>query len=299
MRRFQIDSDIPDTEVIDEVGDAIAGTGAEDWLWALLILIVAVVLSRVARSTLTRVVASTGSNSFLSDFLGRLLGYTIVAFGVVYALEAVGVRITPLLGALGLLGVALAFALQSILENFVAGALLQVRRPFSKGDEIESQDYVGTITSIDSRTLTIRTPSGEIVRLPNAEVIRSPIINLSQNGRRRTSVPLGVAYGTDLRRAVEVATDALGGVEGVLDEPSPVVLVSSFGDSSIDLTAMFWHEPSIAEKLRAQHAVAISLAEAFEQAEISIPFPQRTLHFSSEAATLLSERVETPHDPAR
>ncbi len=93
--------------------------------------------------------------------------------------------------------------------------------------------------------------------------------------------------------------DAIRGVEGVLDEPNPVVLVSSFGDSSIDLTAMFWHGPSIAEKLRVQHAVAISLAEAFEHADISIPFPQRTLHFSPEAATLLTERADTSHETAR
>lgn len=292
MRRFQTDTGGSDTEVISEVGDAITGNGAEEWLWALAILAVAILLSRVARALLTRIVARTGSSSFLNDLLGRLLGYTIVAFGVVYALEEVGVEITPLLGALGLVGIALAFALQSILENFVAGVLLQVRRPFAKGDEIESQDYVGTITSIDSRTMTIRTPSGEIVRLPNAEVIRNPIVNFTQNGRRRTSLPIGVAYGTDLRVAVDVAAGAAGRADGVLDEPPPAVLVSSFGESSIDLTVMFWHGPSIAEKLRAQHAVAIALAEAFASADISIPFPQRTLHFSSGAATLLSERGE-------
>lgn len=284
----QVSEPADDTEVIAEVGEAIAGNGAREWLVALGILIVSVIVSRIARRVLTRLVERTGSGSFLSDFLGRLLGYVVVAFGLVYALEQVGVEITPLLGALGLVGIALAFALQSILENFVAGVLLQVRRPFKKGDEIESQDYVGVITSIDSRTMTICTPAGETVRLPNAEVIRNPIINLTENGRRRTTMPVGVAYGTDLSRALEITEQAVRSAEGVLEQPEPVVLVAGFGDSSIDLTAMFWHAPSIAEKLRAQNAVALAVARAYENNEITIPFPQRTLHLAPDAASVLS-----------
>jgi small-conductance mechanosensitive channel len=284
----QIDAPADEAEVITEVGEAIASNGAREWLWALGIMVVAIVASRIARAVLTRLIERTGSSSFLSDFLGRLLGYVVVAFGLVYALEEVGVEITPLLGALGLVGIALAFALQSILENFVAGVLLQVRRPFTTGDDIESQDYVGVITSIDARTMTICTPSGETVRLPNAEVIRNPIINLTENGHRRTTLPVGVAYGTDLQHAVEVTERAVRSANGVLEDPAPVVLVAGFGDSSIDLTAMFWHAPSIAEKLRAQNAVALAVARAFETNEITIPFPQRTLHLAADAASALA-----------
>lgn len=274
-----------DTEVIAEVGEAIASNDAEQWLWAVGILIVSILLSRVARAILTRLVERTGSNSFLSDFLGRLLGYVVVAFGLVYALEAVGVQITPLLGALGLVGIALAFALQSILENFVAGVLLQVRRPFEKGDEIESQDYTGIITSVDSRTLTVLTPSGEIVRLPNAEVIRHPIVNLTEHGRRRTTLAVGVAYGTNLSRAIDIARSALNGLEGLLEHPAPEVVSTGFGDSSLDLAVLFWHGPSIAQKRRATDQAMIAIDVAFAEHNINIPFPQRTLHFatSSEA----------------
>ena len=272
-------TDGTDTEVITGVGEAIARHGADQWLRAGVILIVAMVISRVARAVLTRVVRRTGSDSFLSDFLGRLLGYVVVAFGLVYALEEVGVAITPLLGALGLVGIALAFALQSILENFVAGVLLQVRRPFSKGDEIESQDYAGVILSVDSRTMTVLTPSGETVRLPNAEVIRHPIVNLTQNGRRRTTLDVGIAYGTDVARACEIARSAVVDLDLVLPEPAPVVVSTAFGASSIDLAVMFWHGPAIADKWRATDQVVVAISQAFEKHEITSPFPQRTLHF--------------------
>lgn len=279
-------------EVIADVGDAIASNGAEQWLWAAGIIVVAVVLSRVARAVLTRLVERAGSNSFLSDFLGRLVGYVVVAFGLVYALEQIGVEITPLLGALGLVGIALAFALQSILENFVAGVLLQVRRPFEKGDEIESQDYTGVITSVDSRTMSVLTPSGETVRLPNAEVIRHPIVNLTEHGQRRTTLEVGVAYGTDLKLAIGVARSALDDLDALLHEPAPEVVGTGFGDSSLDLAVLFWHGPSIAEKRRAIDQVMIAIDTAFEKHDITIPFPQRTLHLAPRAEGVLREAVD-------
>jgi small-conductance mechanosensitive channel len=181
----------------------------------------------------------------------------------------------------------LAFALQSILENFVAGVLLQVRRPFEKGDEIESQDYTGIITSVDSRTMTVCTPSGETVRLPNAEVIRHPIANLTEQGRRRTTLEVGVAYGTDLRRAIGIARSALDGLDGVLQNPAPEVVSTGFGDSSLDLAVLFWHGPSIAEKRRVTDQVMVAIDVAFAEHDVNIPFPQRTLHLAPRAEGVL------------
>lgn len=284
MVAFQITPPTTEADVIEEVGEAIASNGAEQWLGAAVVLVVAVVLSRVARAVLTRLVQRTGSSSFLSEFLGRILGYTVIAFGLVYALEQVGVQITPLLGALGIVGIAMAFALQSILENFVAGVLLQVRRPFSKGDEIESQEYTGVIISIDSRTMTVLTPSGEIVRLPNAEVIQNPIVNLSEHGRRRTTLPVGVAYGSSVAQACEIARSAIADLDAVLPFPAAEVVGTGFGDSSLDLDVLFWHGPSIADKRQAVNQVMVAIDEAFEEYGINIPFPQRTLHFANSDA---------------
>ena len=294
MIAFQTTTEPTETEVIAEVSEAIAANDARQWLWALGILAVAIVLSRVARMVLTRVVERTGSNSFLSDFLGRLLGYAVVAIGLVYALEQVGVEITPLLGALGLVGIALAFALQSILENFVAGVLLQIRRPFAKGDEIESQDYTGVVISVDSRTMTVLTPSGETVRLPNAEVIQHPIVNLTEHGRRRTTLDVGVAYGTDLSSAISIARSAIDGLDGVLATPAPSVVSTGFGDSSLDLSVLFWHGSSIAEKRQATDQVMRAIDKAFADHGISIPFPQRTLHLAPRVESALADVVETP-----
>ncbi len=203
------------------------------------------------------------------------MGYLIVAIGLIYALEGLGIAIAPLLGALGIASIAIAFALEDILENVVAGIILQLRRPFTSGDEIESGDHEGTVTSVDARTVTVRTPDGETIRLPIAGVIKNPIINHTENGRRRTTIDVGVAYATDLNRAEQVAVDAASRIEGVFTDPPPEALVHTFGDSSIDIPVRFWHEPSIATHWRLRDAVARSVAQAFAENYITIPFPQR------------------------
>ena len=278
-------TEAPDTDLTD-IGTAFSDGDLTAWDFgrAGIIVLVAVVIARIGRHFLVRAMNRGSTDRFLSELVGRVVGYLVVAFGLIYALDELGIAIGPLLGALGIVGIALAFALQDILENFVAGIILQLRRPFGASDEIESVDHEGTVVSVDARTVTIATPDGETVRIPSAEVIKNPIINHTQVGRRRTTVDVGVAYGTDLPRATEVIAAAVGAVDGVLDDPAPEVYVHQFGDSSIDFAVRFWHAPSIATRWRLRHVVALEIAAALDTAGIEIPFPQRTLHFDAAEA---------------
>ncbi|MEQ8839563.1 MAG: mechanosensitive ion channel family protein [Acidimicrobiales bacterium] len=251
---------------------------AWDWGQAAIVLVAAVVLARVLRIVIRRAFARSPADDFLGDLIGRIAAYVTVAVGIVYSLEGLGVAIAPILGALGIAGIAIAFALQDILENFVAGIILQLRRPFTAGDEIESCDHEGTVASVDARTVTVRTPDGELVRLPSAEVIKNPIINHTALGRRRTTVDVGVAYGTDLDMAARVAAEAAAGAEGVRSWPEPDALVHTFGESSIDIAVRFWHEPTILARWQTRDSVVRAIARAFDDNQITIPFPQRVLH---------------------
>jgi len=204
--------------------------------------------------------------------------YLIVIFGSVYALGTLGISLGPILGALGIVGIALAFALQDILSNFVAGIIIQLQRPFASGDEIVVGDHEGRIIAVDTRTITMETPDGETVRIPSAEVIKNPIVNHTQRGRRRTTLQVGVAYGTDLEAATWVLVESVVGVEGVLENPPPEALVEAFGDSSIDFAVRYWHPPSIAALWRTRSAVAKAVQQGLAGAGIEIPFPQRVVH---------------------
>lgn len=277
-----------DLETLDE---ALGAGGLDGWDWARagLIVLGGLVVARIIKWLLGRVLRRT-SNATVADLVARLAAIVVGAFAVVYAMETLGVRIGPLLGALGIVGIAVAFALKDILENFVAGLLLQFNRPFNYGDEIVSGDTEGTVTSVDSRTVTIETPDGETVHLPSSKVITDAIVNHTARGQRRTSMPVGVAYGTDLARAREVFRGAIVGLGDVADQPPPEVLVEGFGDSSIDLIVRYWHEPSIAGYWRAQSEVALAIDQACRAHDIQIPFPQRTLWLAGDGPD--------PDDPA-
>lgn len=124
--------------------------------------------------------------------------------GVVHAVGVLGVRITPLLGALGVRGIALAFALQDVLQNFVAGLLLQVRQPFKVGHEVELGGYQWRVEDINLRTVIVTTYDGLTVYLPSSTVLKNPIVDLTRTPLSRTSLAVGVAYDTDLPRAQQV-----------------------------------------------------------------------------------------------
>lgn len=254
------------------------GLSGWDYGQAAIVLLAALVIARIARVVIRRLFARSPADDFLGDLFGRIANYVIVSVGLIYALEGLGVAIAPLLGALGIAGIAIAFALQDILENFVAGIMLQLRRPFTSGDEIESGDHEGTVVAVDARTVTVLTPDGETIRLPSAEVIKNPIINHTTNGQRRTTVDVGVAYDTDLDQAAQIAIDATSAVDGVATDPAPEALVHTFGASSIDFAIRFWHAPSIAARWRTRDEVARSVARSFDANGISIPFPQRVVH---------------------
>ncbi|MGY1843005.1 mechanosensitive ion channel family protein [Modestobacter sp. SYSU DS0875] len=213
---------------------------------------------------------------------GRFLGLVAVAVGVVWALDLLGVQIGPLVGALGVGGIAIAFAAQDMLQNLIAGVMLQIRRPLRLGDQVASGDYEGVVADVNLRTTVLQTYDGLVVYLPNAEVLKNPIINYTRTPLSRTSLTVGLAYDTDLARAREVLLAACAAADGVADTPPPEVWVEEFADSSINLAVRYWHAADIASRWRVRSGVAISVKSALDRAGMTIPFPQRVLWSGNE-----------------
>ena len=251
---------------------------AVDAVRAAAVFVLTVLVAVVVRRALVRYVDREGSRH-VGRLLGRFLSLVVVALGTVYALDLLGVRIGPLLGALGVGGIALAFAAQDILQNLVAGVLLQVRRPFRVGDQIGSGDYEGVVDDINLRTVELTTYDGLTVYLPNAEVLKQPIVNYTRTPHSRTELTVGLAYDTDLERAREVLMAACRSAAGVQDVPAPEAWVHRFGESSIDIAVRYWHAADIASRWRVRSGVAIAVKRELDAAGMTIPFPQRTLWF--------------------
>lgn len=251
-----------------------AGLTQDDWVRAGTILVVAIVASVIAYRVLRRVMEHAVGEGFAAIIFARLIAYGIFLIGLIYALGDLGVRVGPLLGALGLGGLVVALALQRFVENFVAGIILQTRRPFRVGDTVILGDYLGNVADVDSRTVVLHGLDGTVIRLPNNNVASDAIVNLTRNPSRRSSLEVGVAYDSDLHIATRVLNEAIARVPRVLKEPAPSVVLNGFGDSSIGFTLLYWHASDVPAELATRHDVMIAVHHAFVDADITIAFPQ-------------------------
>lgn len=259
-----------------------------DWIRAGIILFVTIVASQVVQRLTVRAFAKNSERAAVR-LTGRFLAYVVVAAGFVYMLEALHVQIGPLIGALGITGIALAFALQDILQNLVAGVILQARRPVRRGDQVEVGGYQGIVRDIDLRTVLIRTFDGLDVYIPNRAVLENPIVNYTISPTRRLNLPVGVGYDADLEVAQRCMIEAVSKVAGVLGDPEPAAWVTGFGASSIDFTVLAWFEVSGNSLYRIQSDAAIAIKASLDSEGIEIPFPQRTLTLDPSTARLLQD----------
>ena len=256
------------------------GLTAVDWIVAGAVLAVGIALGALLRSLVGRALRREDSERATAVMVSRVVGWLAVGGALFWSLALLGVRIGPLFGAIGIGGVALALAAQSILANFLASVILQIRRPFRRGDQIETNDCEGTVEDVDFRVVRIRTFDGEQVFVPCAEVLSKPIVNLTTLGRRRTTLEVGVSYGADLDEARDHLLAAAREADGVLERPVPEVWVKEFDESAITLAVRFWHAPDIASEWRVRSHVAVAVKKALERAGIAIPFPQRVITFA-------------------
>ena len=270
-----------------------------DWLRAggivLAAIAIAIAANRLARSVLRRVLGS----GMAAIITARFIGYLLVLVGLIYSLNTLGVRVGPLLGALGLGGLVLALALQKVVENFVGALILQTRRPFTVGETVILGDQTGVVTDIDSRTTVLRGLDGTMIRIPNGTVLASTIINLTRSTSRRSELQVGVAYDTNLDRATQTLNAAVTRVQRVLKDPPPLVVLHEFGTSSIDFTIFFWHASDVPSELATTHDLMLAIHHAFADNNITIAFPQVVVWPGHEADTnpydAAPGTVFTPH----
>lgn len=254
----------------------------------LLALVLALLLAKVVERTLARTRADQVAVVLLSRIV-RLLG---VIGALLLALSIAGVQVGSVLAGLAVAGVALGLAVQGILENFIAGVILLVRKPFSAGDQVRSGEFEGTIESIDLRVTHVIDYDGEMVLIPNRDVYNNPLVNLTRRGKRRTVVMVGVDYRDDHDDARAVILDAVRAVEGVLDHPGPEVLLTELGESSVNFEVRYWTRPDIRSVRRTQDRVLAAAKRGIQDAGMTIPWPIRTL---VPDGTFHTSRRDQPH----
>ncbi len=210
----------------------------------------------------------------------RMLQTTLVVlvwvFATIQAMHAVGVDLVSVLGAAGVVGIAVGFASQTTLSNFISGIFLVGERSVSIGDYIRVNDVEGvegTVEAINLLSVSLRQGDNARIRIPIETLIKNPMVNITGDNMRRIDFDLGVDYASDLKLVRECILRVVRQQELLAPIPAPVVLFSGFGDSSLNLHIGAWCRT--ADYHEARFHFAHALLEAFAQEGISIPFPTR------------------------
>jgi small-conductance mechanosensitive channel len=251
-------------------------------LLAIVILIAFLVIGKLVRKAVNRLLHKITDNKTVIDLLETVVGVLVISIGVFVALGILQLQgaVTSLLAGAGIIGLALGFAFQDIAANFISGVLLSIRHPFGKGDIIETNDIYGTVQKINLRNTIIRTPQGQLVFIPNKVVYENPFKNYTANHERRIDLSCGVSYGDDLEKAKSVAIGAVETLDNYDKNREVELVYDEFGGSSINFKIRFWVKfRGNMDYLSARSDAIIAITKHFDENDIMIPFPIRTLDF--------------------
>ncbi len=232
---------------------------------------------------------------FLSSIVAKNLGKKITAqvnmlvrkgifysgciFVTVSILKQFGFELSALLGAAGIVGIAIGFASQTSVSNIISGIFLISEKPFLVGDVIKVGDTTGAVLSIDLLSVKLRTFDNQFVRLPNETLIKNQVNNITHFPIRRLDINIGVAYKEDVARVEMILKDIASKNTCCLDEPEPLVIFSNFGNSALELLFAVWCERS--EFLKLKKSMMLEIKRRFDEEGIEIPFPHITLYSGS------------------
>ena len=184
----------------------------------------------------------------------------------------------------GGLGIGIGLGLQDLVKNFAAGLTLLFERRVQVGDslEIAGQGIFGRVLSIGTRASVVRTWGGAEIVVPNADLISNAVTNWTLSDRLcRVEVPVGVAYGTDPRRVIELLLEAVRSTQQLLESPAPDALFKGFGESSLDFVVRAWTDEGYESKLLLTSELALAVHRRLDEAGVVIPFPQRDVHLAT------------------
>jgi len=234
------------------------------------------------RLLIRRFLSKTRLQPSLQFGLSRIIGYTLIAIGFYVAFQSVGFDLSSLAIIAASLGVGVGFGLQNIINNFVSGIIILAERPISIGDRIDVAGVAGRVTKIQLRSTTVVTNDNITMIVPNADFISNTVTNWSHGDPKvRIRVPIGVAYGSDLKLLQRLLLEAAEEHPKALRDPSPVVLFTEFGDSSLNFELGVWTQEMTATPIHFTSQMNFIIEQKLRENDIEIPFPQRDLYVRS------------------
>lgn len=259
---------------------------------AIVVVLAFVGLAKLIRWGIKRVFRKANTNVAVLNLVASIFYILTLLIGMFIALGLLNLdkTVTSLLAGAGIIGLALGFAFQDIAANFLSGIMMAFRKPLQVGDHVETNDHMGTVLRISMRTTALRTFQGQEVMIPNKDVFNSPIVNYTKRGERRVDLEVGVSYGDDLEKVEQLVLDTIKDLKGVDKNQDIRLEYTEFGDSSINFRLSFWLEDIKQKSYMQTRSGAIkAIKVAFDNNDITIPFPIRTLDFGIKGGQTYAE----------
>lgn len=236
-------------------------------------------------------------NAFIADIYRLLLRLAFVVAGIVVALDILNATalLTGLLGAAGIVGLAVGFAVRDTVENFIASVMLSLRQPFRPNDVVDIEGSLGSVIRLTSRATILLDPDGNHLRLPNSFVFKAKILNYTRNAERRFGFVLGVDPNDDLAQAKRIGLDTIAGLDFVLADPPPQVWIKDAGDSTVALEFYGWLNQRDTNYAVARGEAIRLVMAALTRAGIGMPEPTYRLNIGGGGLPVL----DLPDVPGR
>jgi len=251
---------------------------------AAVLVILGLLLSRLLQRLVRRRLARTGLQRDAAHAIDRVLFYTLLVVVVMTALGVLHVPLTAFAFVSGAVAIGVGFGAQNIINNFISGWILMSERPVRIGDFIELEGSRGTIELIGNRSTRIRRIDGVHMLVPNSLLLEQTVINWTLIDQQiRSTIRVGVAYGSPVRRVAELIGQAMAEQKEIKPEPAPIVVFEDFGDNALIFDAYFWCDVAGERELRSIRSdVRFRITDLFAENDIVIAFPQRDVHLDAQ-----------------
>lgn len=249
----------------------------------LLVLILGYVASRLVARLVMRRLENTELRADAVYLLQRITFYLLLVIVVATALSLLNVPLAAFAFISGAVAIGVGFGAQNIINNFISGWILLMEQPVRIGDFIEIDNNLGVVDRIGNRSTRIHRTDGVHMLIPNSQMLERIVVNWTLIDLKiRTTVRVGVAYGSPVKKVAELIEQAVSEQADVLEEPAPSVIFEDFGDNSLVFDVYFWAEVGGERMLReVRSAIRFRIDELFRDNRIVIAFPQRDVHMNT------------------
>lgn len=254
-------------------------------IFLLIAMLVAVfwLSSHTKRFLFNRVLANSGLNRSLQYALSQIISNVVLVVGIIVVLTNTGINLGALAVFAGAIGVGIGVGLQGLASNFISGLVILAERPIAIGDRVEVGDKSGQVRRIGARSTVIVTNDNISIIVPNSKFIEESVTNWTYGDPRvRFRVPVGVAYGSDVKKVKELLIQVARAHPKALQDPAPNVFFEKFGESSLDFELVVWSTEMSYRPRRFKSDLNFAIEKTLRQAGIEIPFPQRDVYVRSD-----------------